>query len=121
MTEFKKTSLPALLISNKQEIREYDKDLLKVLDDSYTNLDSILTKGIRFQDNVDCTLVEYNSNGSVDTEDTVAHGLGKVPTGFLVYNLDKGSVVYDSGTAWTSTNIYLKNTVATVAVKIIVF
>ncbi len=60
----------------------------------------------------------YTSNGSADTEDTVAHGLGAVPIGYIVIKQDKGSIVYDSGTAWTSTNIYLKQTGTSVATSL---
>lgn len=56
--------------------------------------------------------------GNADTEFTVAHTIGAVPIGFLVTNIDKGAVIYDSGTAWTSTNIYLKSTVANTAVTL---
>jgi len=59
--------------------------------------------------------VTYTSNAVVDTEDTIAHTMGSVPIGFIVVNIDKGGIVYDSGTAWTSTNIYLKTALATSA------
>jgi hypothetical protein len=53
------------------------------------------------------------TSSTADTEFTVAHGLGATPIGFLVLRTDKGGVVYDSGTAWNDTNIYLKCTTAT--------
>lgn len=56
--------------------------------------------------------------GNVNTEFTVAHTVGAVPIGFLVLNNDKGSVIYDSGTAWTSTNTYFKASVANCAITI---
>jgi len=63
----------------------------------------------------------YTTNGIADTEDTVAHGLGRTPVGFLVVDKDKAGDVYDGGTAWTDTNIYLKCSVATVAIVILVW
>jgi len=98
-----------------------DEDLFNVLSEFTTDVIKILNGGILFSDNFDCQLVSYTSNGSADTEDTVAHGLGKVPTGYIVYSRDKAAIVYDSGTAFTATNIYLKCNVATVALKLIVF
>ena len=65
--------------------------------------------------------VDYTSNATPDTEDTVAHNLGWIPKGFIIVNRDKAGIAYDSGTAWTSSNIYLKCNVATVAFKLLVF
>ena len=56
-----------------------------------------------------------SDTGAADTEFTVAHSLGAAPVGFLVTNIDAGGVVYDSGTAWTSSNIYLKCSAANAA------
>ena len=53
-----------------------------------------------------------SDTGLVDTEFTVAHTLGVIPTTFLVMDINKGGVVYDSGTAWTSTTAYFKCSVA---------
>lgn len=60
----------------------------------------------------------FTSNIAADTEDAITHGLGSVPIGFIVTKLDKGAVVYDSGTAWTETTIYLKTNTASTAVEI---
>lgn len=56
--------------------------------------------------------------GSADTEFSVSHTVGSVPQGFLVTNIDAGGVVYDSGTAWTDTTIYLKCSAANAAVTL---
>jgi hypothetical protein len=58
------------------------------------------------------------TSADANTEFEVTHGLGAVPIGFLVINVDKGSVIYDSGTAWTATSIFLKATEATTTMKI---
>ena len=78
-------------------------------------------KGIRVAEGLDIYIVSYTSNGTANTEDAVAHGLKRVPLGFIVCSQDKAGVVYASGTAHTATNLYLKNSVATVATKLIVF
>ncbi len=93
--------------------------------DMHGDLVSIFTalqKRISFGDgtdghseNVSGAFVVYVSNGVADIEDTVAHGLGVAPVGYIVVKQDKGSNVYDSGTAWDSTNLYLKQTGTTVA------
>lgn len=38
------------------------------------------------------------------------HKLGKLPTGFLVKNLDAGEVIYSGATTWTEESIYLQAT-----------
>ncbi len=63
----------------------------------------------------------YTTNATPDTEDTVAHGLGRVPVGFIVVNRDKAGIVYDSGGTWTTTNILLKCNVASMTTTILVF
>jgi len=60
----------------------------------------------------------YTSNVAPNTADSISHTLGSVPVGFIVINLDKGAVVYDSGTAWTTTTISLKCTVASTTATI---
>jgi len=60
----------------------------------------------------------YTSNGTPNTADSIIHTLGSVPVGFIVINLDKGAVIYDSGTAWTTTTISLKSTVASTTATI---
>jgi len=100
---------------------QVDRDVYNEIQDIVRDIASILNNGLLFEDNFDGLYVDYTSNATPDTEDTVSHGLGRVPTGFLVVNLDKAGIVYDGGTAWTSTNIYLKCNVASVATKIFIF
>ena len=56
--------------------------------------------------------------GSADTEFSVAHTVGAVPVGYLVIKVDNAGVIYDSGTAWTSTTVYLKSSAANSAVTL---
>lgn len=65
--------------------------------------------------------VVYTSNGTADTEDTVPHSLGRVPVGYIVVKQDIASIVYDSTTSHTSTNLYLKNTGTSVTLTLLVF
>jgi hypothetical protein len=56
--------------------------------------------------------------GNADTEITLAHTIGAVPIGYIVIKIDKAGIIYDSGTTWTSSNIYLKCDVANCAVSL---
>jgi len=60
------------------------------------------------------------TSAGADEEFTVAHGLGATPIGFLVLRQDKGAVIFDSGTTWDDTNLYLKSTIASTTVTLFV-
>ena len=79
------------------------------------------TDGVSGQ-NISGQFQEFTSDASANTEFTVAHTVGSVPLGYLVLAQDKAGSLYqmdDTGTAWTSTNIYLKCSVS--SVKFLVF
>ena len=121
MSNFKNTVLPAIFTRYYREVSKVEQDILRSLTDVFASIESILNNGIKFQDNVDCKLVTFTSSATPDAENTVAHTLGKVPTGYIVYSRDKASILYNGTTAWTSTNLYVKANVATTIFKIIVF
>lgn len=102
--------------TNKFE-SELEKDLLSYARD----LSQILNKGIDFNDNFNCQIKTYTTNGTANTEDAVSHTLKRIPTGYLIIGRDKAGIVYNSGTTWTTTDIYLKCSVTSMAVTIIIF
>lgn len=59
--------------------------------------------------------------GTADTEFSIAHELGRVPVAYLVVKKDRACDVYSGATAWTSTQIYLKCSVASAAVTVLVW
>lgn len=60
----------------------------------------------------------FTSSATPDAENTIAHNLGSVPTGYLIFSQDKAASLYTSGTTWTSSNAYLKCNVASVTYTI---
>ncbi len=104
-----------------EKLRKFDDDLLRALNHLDEGLNTILNKGLNFGENFDAVYASFTSNVTPDTEDSVSHDLGRVPVGFVVVSRDKGGVVYNSGTTNTKTTIYLKCTVASTAVTILVF
>lgn len=60
------------------------------------------------------------SSAVADSEETIAHGLGATPVGFLVLRQDKAGSFYDSGTAYDATNIYIKCSTATVTATLFI-
>ena len=71
--------------------------------------------------NLSAKHVVFTSNGVANTEDTIPHKLGRVPVGYVVVKQDKAGIVYDGGTDFTTTNIYLKSSVASVAWILMVY
>lgn len=100
---------------------DYDRNLQDGLSSFLSKLIDIINGGIRISDNVNAQTKSYVTNGSANTEDEVAHTLKRVPVGFFLVKSDKAASLYDSGTAWTATKIYLKASAATVAATIVIF
>lgn len=102
------------------------EDYVFDLDKDMRNLGNLVNGRVRFGDGVDGARGEnisgefqvFTSDGVADAENTIAHTLGAVPIGYIVLNQDKAGSLYDSGTAWTATNIYLKSDVASVTFKV---
>ncbi|MEM2986952.1 MAG: hypothetical protein QXV60_02520, partial [Nitrososphaerota archaeon] len=65
--------------------------------------------------------IQYRTNETPDTEDTIFHNLGRIPRGFIVVKNSNGGVVYNGMTDWTTTAIYLRCTTANNEVTILVF
>lgn len=84
-------------------------------------LDSILNRGITFDENVDCRRVSVTSDGTPGTEFSVLHTLGKVPIGYIVCGQNGAGSVYDGTTANTATTLFLKSDIGGVVFRLIVF
>lgn len=59
--------------------------------------------------------------GDADTEFSITTHSGRVSSGFILTKSDKACAIYDSGTEWTTTTIYLKCNVANAAITLTVF
>jgi len=57
-------------------------------------------------------LKDQSTHATPDTEVIYDHNLGVVPVGILVVKQDKAGVIYAGSTAWTTTQISLKCSVA---------
>lgn len=113
------------LINGRQDFNKYKTDL----DSDIKNL-VLLTQGrIRFGDgtdgysgeNIAGQFQQFTSHASADTEFAVAHTLGAVPVGFIMLWQDKAGSLYQgpaTGTAWTTSNVYLKCNVTSLTAKI---
>lgn len=85
-------------------------DILRALDHRISPLDNWQAKVVD----------EITTPGAADTEFTVNHNLGIVPTHYIA-NVDKNAVIYDSRRVdWTASQMFLKASAATVKLYLIV-
>ena len=74
-------------------------------------------------ENISGIFQEFTTSGTPDAENTIAHGLGAIPVGYIIMGQDKAGSLYqldDTGTAWDTTNIYLKCDIASVTFKVFI-
>lgn len=121
MTKFSEPNFPALFTEQFDKLRTFDKDLLTSLSNWAMVLKSILDGGISINDNFDASQVSVVSHATPGTEFSVAHGLGKIPLGYIITGQNGAGGVYDGSTANSRTTLYLKSDVASKTFRILVF
>ena len=109
-------------VKDEESLLNYVEDLEKDIELLY-----LMTHGrVRFGtgvttergENVSGEFLDITTNASADTETSFAHTLGSTPIGYIVIGRDKGAVIYDGSTSWTSTAIYLRSNIVSVAAKL---
>jgi hypothetical protein len=103
------------------DVSKMDEELSKSIDRISSALDLVFANGVGVSDNLDCRVVSLSTSATPDAENTVAHSLSRVPSGYIVVKRNKAAIVYDGTTTWTKTNIYVKCDVASTAVTLIIF
>jgi hypothetical protein len=77
----------------------------------FEQVTKLFSNGITISDNFDAKILTLTFTSSA-TDTSLAHGLGRVPSGYLVLKRSANMVVYDGSNAWTSQNIYLRASAA---------
>lgn len=121
MTKFSEPNFPALFTEQFDKLRTFDKELITALSNWSMVLKSILDGGISIKDNVDASQVSVVSHATPGTEFSIAHGLGKIPEGYIVTGQNGAGSVYDGATANSKTTLYLKSDVASKTFRLLVF
>ena len=121
MSTFKSVNFPGIFLKFYRQVRQYDEDLIKALEENFLALEAMLNRGLNPEENFDWRLIEFTSSATPDAENTVAHELGKIPTDIIITSVDKAAIVYKGATAWDNANVYLKVNVASVAVRAYIF
>jgi len=115
MPKFLRTQLiPAVSkIKDIASTREWAEKITAFLDATFRKI-----ADIPFNQSGSLTVAD---SGTANVEFSFTHHLGRTPAGFIVTKSDAACSVYDSGTTWTTTTIYLKCDAANVALTITVF
>lgn len=74
-------------------------------------------------ENIAGRFIQYTSNVTINTEDTIVHNIGSIPIGYIILWQDKAGSFYQgptTGTDWNKTNMYLKCSVASVTALLFV-
>lgn len=77
--------------------------------------------GTAYSGNMNGQWANVTASGA-NVEFAVPHNLNRIPSHYT-YNADRATIVYqlpDTGTAWTTTNIYLKSSVASAKLRIFI-
>ena len=100
-----------------------DQHWRRVWEDVYklTNRNISFGTQVNGQDqNIAGAMVEIANTGAANTQFTVTHNLGRVPLFYDVKYLNVAGTIYDSGTVWTATSIYLKCSIANAKLRVFV-
>lgn len=119
--DFPRLDVPPLYSSVYGKIRKYDEDLAKMIQALVGNLSRMFDGSISVSENLDSEIVSVTSDPIADTQFAVAHTLKRVPVGYVIVSRDQGGIVYDSGTAFTATQIFLKCTTTSTVLKVLIF
>lgn len=95
------------------QVKEWATKLQQFLDTTFRKVAEI-----PFNQSESLTVAD---TGNADAEFSITHHLSRVPIGFIITKSDAAANIYDSGTTWTTTTIYLKCDTANVALSLSVF
>ena len=86
--------------------------------DQEFQLNNLLNKGLTFQDNLDGALLEVVI---ISGENTIQHGLGYVPSGYIIiYSEDAVTFSGSSLSSWTTEQLLLTSSAASPRVRLFV-
>jgi hypothetical protein len=91
---------------------------IRRLDANLTKLFQAMQGRVSFSDNVAGKFFAVADTGAANTEFSVTHSFGAVPTDFILTSSDKATEIYKSGTAWTSTIAYFKSSTANCVIRL---
>lgn len=102
-----------------------DSDLSRLFDLSQGNISFGTTINLKPGENMFGQWATVSDTGTANTEFSITHslssqGISIIPGNYFITRINKGGVVYDSGSAWTTTKIFLKCSAANAALNIFI-
>lgn len=97
--------------------RNFIEDLYKLINGRNISFGRNVNSG---DQNIEGRMVEIANTGAANTQFTVNHNLGYVPSFYDVKYMSLATNIYDGGTAWTDTQIFLKSSTANVRIRIFI-
>ncbi len=99
------------------EVKDFLEDLVSAIYDPIDSLQDEFNGKVEIINQL-IKEISVADTGSADTEFTVTHSLGRIPT-YYWYTIDKAGIVYDSRrTSWSTSVMYLKCNQANAALKL---
>lgn len=95
------------------------EDLKRFVNNFIGDVFGTVNGGLEFKSNL-WTDIQDVSFVAANTETQVAHGLQKVPTGYMLCGSNVSTTLYDGTSSWTKTHLYLKSS-AIANVKVLIF
>lgn len=96
------------------------EEVQKYVDIFCQDVIEVVNGKLDFQTNFNSNVV-IQTFSTANTDTTIGHNLGRVPTGFLVASKSVSSDIYNGSLSWTASTIILKASVAPVTVTLVVF
>lgn len=116
-----------LVLNEKRPLQLQIRDLQTQIDKLFTVLQGRVNFGTGVDgvdgQNIAGQFQQFTSSATPDAENTISHTVGSIPTGYIILWQDKAGSLYQSptvGSDWTSTDIYLKCSVASVTFLIFI-
>ncbi len=107
------------LVTESPALVKYLKNLNESLMKYSIKIGDIFNKGFKIEDNFNANIVEVNFP-IANSEVSITHTLNRIPKGFLALNINKAATIYDSGTTWTISEIYVKASTAATTAKLLI-
>lgn len=99
--------------------KEKTEEQMRFISQNFDQIKSIVNNGLLLADNFDGKILNMTFS-SANTDTSAAHGLGRVPQGYLVLKRSASMIVYDGSTSWSSSSIFLKSS-ATGTISVLVY
>lgn len=108
----------------QKDIKDLDT-LIQWMKSFFAQLMTSVNGGLGFGDGVDKDnmagiWVTVADTGAANTDFALAHDIGSVPAGFILMVPPAAGFIYKGATAWTTSNIYLRASVANQAITVFI-